>query len=969
MASVSARAAEVLRPDNGRFGSGSVIAPGLVITARHVVADSSGTLPEGCQVLVRLLRHGGGRAVPVAVVWDGGRELDVVLLRGEPDLLGRQLEPLRWGELTCEAPTDRPECRAVGFPRAMKRGDLRDCREVIGQVSAISGLRAAKYELDVTNATAQEASGWSGLSGAGLFCHDLLIGIVNAVPDGWGARVLWATPARRLLASDGFVQAVTAAVGAAPWLESADQGLLFEHPPRPRLSPSYLLSPRAEVVPFSGMHYEIDQLLAWCVSGQPADVAVVTGPGGVGKTRLAAELMRRLAHRGTQSWTTGFLVDSRAHEPSSPYRMLTANTRPLLLAIDYAETRIGQVEQVLDALGNARHTERVRVLLLARSIRGWWTSLSVERQHTEVMGDGVTVHLSPTAAWHNLLPDQAIQDAADAFRSRIDVLRHGVPTAADDDPAVTAARPRKTIERQETTAHDIVSAHMTALAAVLADNDRQYPQAGRPVDVLIGHEHRYWSRSVRAAGLEATFKSRPELLRQLVASQRIVGATSRREALAAVAAAFEAHNRDIDEPQPLAPDTRTRIERMLADLYPSTGGVRWGAMSPDTLAAELIAQADEESDHELVAHLLPNDKLSPEQRRHGLTILARASATQHTLVASTARAFLRAPQTLLPDAISTAEALTQNDALVWLNGIRSMLTAQSQTRSLTTEIQQLDAAVERIQLTPEAPPPPELPAPAEANSSAETGPEEFHSIIGEPHNISTLRRFDQALRTLAHNAIRAGTPLPDLVTALITTAGDMELRLAASAAPIAPFQGTESALWQCPGRTTALLTATEAAGVPSPYPALVPFGHAPQGGSMLVNLEAMRLIYLQSPAGHSSSTIHNLARDLAHSPFADELHLHLVQVDLPARDQNITAKIHQHRSLHSALVQANQNHTSSRSRAPQIVLSKEPPSHRAGALLSQIVDAPISNTPFVITAAASPEIGPMVPWTLSITTQ
>ncbi|MFD0443258.1 hypothetical protein ACFQ10_13240 [Streptomyces indonesiensis] len=61
------------------------------------MADSSGTLPEGCQVLVRLLRHGGGRAVPVAVVWDGGRELDVVLLRGEPDLLGRQLEPLRWG--------------------------------------------------------------------------------------------------------------------------------------------------------------------------------------------------------------------------------------------------------------------------------------------------------------------------------------------------------------------------------------------------------------------------------------------------------------------------------------------------------------------------------------------------------------------------------------------------------------------------------------------------------------------------------------------------------------------------------------------------------------------------------------------------------------------------------------------------------------------------------------------------------
>src|ERR1039457_2081826 len=61
--------------------------------------------------------------------------------------------------------------------------------------------------------------------------------------------------------------------------------------------PAGLLDPRRGLVDFVGRERELAGLLAWCQDGRPREVQLVTGPGGVGKTRLSVELCARLEPR------------------------------------------------------------------------------------------------------------------------------------------------------------------------------------------------------------------------------------------------------------------------------------------------------------------------------------------------------------------------------------------------------------------------------------------------------------------------------------------------------------------------------------------------------------------------------------------------------------------------------------------------------------------------------------------------
>ena len=73
--------------------------------------------------------------------------------------------------------------------------------------------------------------------------------------------------------------------------------------PEPRLPdeypPSSLLCGDYEVVPFTGRAAELDQLTAWCEQDKRVGVALLSGPGGQGKTRLARELGPDAAHSGS----------------------------------------------------------------------------------------------------------------------------------------------------------------------------------------------------------------------------------------------------------------------------------------------------------------------------------------------------------------------------------------------------------------------------------------------------------------------------------------------------------------------------------------------------------------------------------------------------------------------------------------------------------------------------------------------
>ena len=131
-----------------------------------------------------------------------------------------------------------------------------------------------------------------------------------------------------------------------------------------------LLDPYLESVDFIGRKSELAELLAWCEDPVASPVRLVTGAGGVGKTRLAVELSGRMTIIG---WRCERIDVGKEGEAIA--RLRTVPHSPALLVVDYAETRIG-LKQMLTALANDEGMG-VKVLLLARSIGDWWDQLGV----------------------------------------------------------------------------------------------------------------------------------------------------------------------------------------------------------------------------------------------------------------------------------------------------------------------------------------------------------------------------------------------------------------------------------------------------------------------------------------------------------------------------------------------------------------------------------------------------------------
>jgi tetratricopeptide (TPR) repeat protein len=116
----------------------------------------------------------------------------------------------------------------------------------------------------------------------------------------------------------------------------------------------------------------LEALQGWCAAANPIAVQLITGPGGTGKTRLAIQLLTALG----PGWRTGFL-HRRAEDVATVALdgVFADQKRPLLLVVDYAETRRPVVEAVLDHLRAHGAPCKVRLLLLARAAADWWRAL------------------------------------------------------------------------------------------------------------------------------------------------------------------------------------------------------------------------------------------------------------------------------------------------------------------------------------------------------------------------------------------------------------------------------------------------------------------------------------------------------------------------------------------------------------------------------------------------------------------
>ncbi|HRC86345.1 MAG TPA: tetratricopeptide repeat protein, partial [Thermoanaerobaculia bacterium] len=174
----------------------------------------------------------------------------------------------------------------------------------------------------------------------------------------------------------------------------------------PELSPpSALLRPEYGVVPFHGREQELESLLRWARSADRFAVTLLTGPGGMGKTRLAQEVGLVLSKEG---WVAGFLPEQTPVNPEELWTALGWPVGRILLIVDYAEIRRQRLVPLLRFLLTVR-TGPVRLLLLARAAHDWWDQLKAE-------GDGVGELLSGPATTRRPLQPVAAS-AVDRERS------------------------------------------------------------------------------------------------------------------------------------------------------------------------------------------------------------------------------------------------------------------------------------------------------------------------------------------------------------------------------------------------------------------------------------------------------------------------------------------------------------------------------------------------------------------------
>jgi hypothetical protein len=164
------------------LGTGTLVAPGRILTAYHVVFDNHGQ--EKPALRVRL--EGDANAMSASVKWAGSIELDVAVLEANIErkppmhpLLGLSPENIA---------TDSP-WEAHGYPAVRDDQPSTRLEQVRGK--ACSFIRGnARMNLDVDAAPEK----FNGLSGGAVVVRDRIVGIMRAVPNNWGGKRLEATP-------------------------------------------------------------------------------------------------------------------------------------------------------------------------------------------------------------------------------------------------------------------------------------------------------------------------------------------------------------------------------------------------------------------------------------------------------------------------------------------------------------------------------------------------------------------------------------------------------------------------------------------------------------------------------------------------------------------------------------------------------------------------------------------------------
>ncbi len=364
---------------------------------------------------------------------------------------------------------------------------------------------------------------------------------------------------------------------------------------------AFWLRPDQRVVGFIGRP-ELTKLQNWCADKDTPQVLLLTGAGGVGKTRLALQLAEE---EQVEGWLCRMVRAGGEADVTAAVRAVSKG--PVLLIVDYAEARQG-LAGLFEAVAGDR-ADRLRVLLIARSVGEWWKQLEASTE--------VNVRMLAAMAGH--MPVGALSGAA---VNGAELVRAAVPEFARALGVVVPRQVSVTVPEKPV---PILVLHATALLTVLHARDN--PHAG-PVQVvadehvlteLLAHEKAFWLGSARIAELFGSGGMDSVTAAQAVAVACLIPVADESEAEQALRRVP-----GLDDGAPL----RMRIARWLRQLYPADrsdpleeAARWWGSLQPDLLAERHVVSELAEAPE--LANACLRD-LTAVQARGALTVLARA---------------------------------------------------------------------------------------------------------------------------------------------------------------------------------------------------------------------------------------------------------------------------------------------------------------------------------------------------------
>jgi hypothetical protein len=395
---------------------------------------------------------------------------------------------------------------------------------------------------------------------------------------------------------------------------------------------SQLLRAEEAVLPFDPARQpDVDTLNVWLDDTRwPQSVRLITGAGGQGKTRLAIEICEQ---RRAAGWQSGFLDNTiEANGMSVHWQALRSLEQPLLIVIDYAETRQTALLALVKAALQNPAKQPVRILLLARDGGEWWDNLPSKEPECEAfLGGYATTGPFRLLALYTTEPDrrEAFRRALQAFAKTLGVSTPNI------DPNLQGEHFERPLYVQ--------------MAALLALYGERPLTAQGLTKALLNHERRYW------IGLLAHFNwPEPERrAEQLLALATLAGgfATSRAAEPywhKAIGAVFK-------------PAEFNSLFRALATLYPGTQGLQ--ALRPDLLGEALVAQALLRPEVDPLLDAALSSSATQPIRRHPLTVLARLSIhrldLQETLVEALSRHFGQSCQDMVAVSTQTISRLPE----------------------------------------------------------------------------------------------------------------------------------------------------------------------------------------------------------------------------------------------------------------------------------------------------------------------